>query len=270
MKYWLLIFFILSAPYLWAAQKAKVVGETVEVYSDADFDSEVIDEVYKNESYLISNKVYGPFYRIKLKNGKIGYIVDYELDIEGKGRIKETDFDELELKGFPEMPNTNPDEVDPEEQDVFGYVYNGPLVSMINFHEDTMGSGQIDNLTAFGYKSISTFAWSAMASFNAPRYYSEPMGYSAKGFKLWADYGFSNEVAQFPTASIRFSGNFFSHISALQVSTPARTYDLQDITMGINIEMGLLKKFKKFAVDTSIKYYFDKSNYAAVGISLLF
>ncbi|MGZ3692309.1 MAG: SH3 domain-containing protein, partial [Pseudobdellovibrio sp.] len=241
-----------------------------EVYSQADFDSDVLDEVYKDETYLISNKVYGPFYRIKLKNGKIGYIVDYEVDIEGKGRLKETDYDALEAKGLsPEAPQDD-QQVDPEEQEVFGYTYHGPVLALINFHEDTMGSNQIDNLPAIGYKSISTFAWSVLVSPKAPAYYSERPGFSATGVKAWGDFGFSNDISQFPTANLRFSGNFFTHVSVLSVKSPLRNYDLQDITAGVDVELGFLKKFRTFAIDTSIKYFFDKSNYAAVGVSLLF
>ncbi len=271
MKYYCAVFILFLSPLLWATQKAKIIGEAVEVYAAADFDSDVIDEVYRGEAYLISNKVYGPFYRIKLKTGKIGYIVDFELDIEGKGRIKEQDYDALELKGtFPEVPSSFESGVDPEEQDVFGYVYAGPMLQLYNFHEDTMGTDQIDNLPAIGWRSISTFTWSVAVSPKVPAYYSERAGYSAKGINAWGDFGFSSDISQFPTANLRFSGNFFTHVSALAVTTPARSYDLQDITMGVNVELGLLKKFRSFAVDTSIKYYFDKSSYAAVGVALLF
>ena len=72
-----LTFFVVHT---FAAQKAKIIGDFVEVYVASDFDSEQIDEVYKGETYQVSDKNYGPFYRIKLKNGKIGYIVDYELN----------------------------------------------------------------------------------------------------------------------------------------------------------------------------------------------
>ena len=265
-------FILLLAITSHAVQDAKIVGDAVEIYSEADFDSPVIDEVYKDESYKISSKIYGPFYRIKLKSGKVGYIVDYELNINGKGPFVEKDLDEMELKGAMEAqpPPLNDEQAEAEDQEVFGKNYSGFVLQLYNYHEDTMGSVQVDELVAIGYKSIKTLSWSVVGTTQIPKYYTDPPGNSAKGLKLWADVGFSNEIGQFTSAALRFSGNIFTHISVIQLNTPARNYDLQDITAGINLEVGLIKKFHSFATDLSIKYYFDKSNYAAVGVGVLF
>ncbi len=255
-----------------AVQKAKIVSPEVEVYSEDDFDSPVLTVVHENESYLISNKTYGPFYRIKLNNGKVGYIVDYELDIEGKGRLKERDLDEVMMEEeakAAKLPQAT-DEESEEEAQVFGQSYSGLTLQLINYHENTLGADQVDDLTGLGYKKIGDTSWSVLAAFKVPKYYTDKTGYSAKGLKLWGDIGFSNPITNLGNSEIRFSGSFFTQVSLIQLQTPTRKYDLHDITLGLALEVGWLVKFQKNAIDFAIKYYIDKSNYAGLGLSFLF
>lgn len=273
MKSLILLCLLILPNFALAAQKAKILGQVVEVYSDDDFDSEVMDEVYQGETYSVSDKAYGPFYRIKLKSGKVGYVVDYELDIEGKGPLQPKDLDALELQSEKEFFKNNPQlaKTDAEaEEEVFGKPRSGPLVQLMNFHESTMGQDQVDDLAGIGWKSLATVSWSVLASFGLPDYYTKAAGNSGQGLKLWADVGFSNTVSYFTTSELRFAGNFFTQFSYLSVKTPLRSYDMQDITLGINLEAGLLMKFKSFAMDLALKYYFDKSNYAGLAFSVLF
>jgi hypothetical protein len=267
-------FIIFIYVFSFAAQKAKIIGDYVEIYESADFDSEVIEEVYKGEVYLVSKKNFGPFYKIKLKNGEIGYIVDYQLDFVGKGPLKPKDFDQLESladqsleKNIEEFKNKR----DSEEEEFFGTPTGGPFLMFINYHEKTMGSEQVDDLLAFGYKANTMVAWSLMTSMTAPKYYRSGTGRSASGFKIWGDVGFSNEVAKFgDVSSLYFSGRIFTHLSSIRVQTPVQKYDLQDVTAGFNVEMTWMRKFKKMSTDISLKYFFDKSNYAGIGVGILF
>lgn len=255
-----------------AVQNAKIIGDAVEIYEAADFDSEVIDEVYKGQKYKVSSKVYGPFYRIKLKSGKVGYIVDYELDIEGRGPLREKDLDEMELKealAVKPPAELNAQE-EAEERAVFGRSYRGPVLLMYNYHEDTMGSEQVDELLAVGYRTITTLSWSVAATTQVPKYYTKAAGNSGKSIQLWGDVGFSNDIAQFKNAALRFSGNVFGHLSLIELKTPVDDYNMQDLTAGINLEFAYLKNFSDLSLDLSVKYYFDKSNYAALGLAFLF
>lgn len=267
-----LLLFLFLTDSAWAVQKAKIISTEVEIYEEADFDSEIISSVHEGETYLISDKTYGPFYRIKLKNGKIGYIVDYELDIEGKGRIKEKDLDAVLFEQMSGLINDSQNKVTDaaEEAEVFGLGYSGPALQLINFHENVFGADQVDDLLAVGYKNISDMAWSILGSFKVPKYYTDKVGYSAKGMKVWADLGFSSQVVNYRKSSIRFSGTLFTHVSLIQLETTTRKYDLHDITLGLALELGWLIKIKKNAMDLAVKYYFDKTQYAGLGVSFLF
>ncbi|AGH95758.1 hypothetical protein A11Q_1542 [Pseudobdellovibrio exovorus JSS] len=270
----MLCFFVLSQPLL-AAQNATIIGSEVEIYKAGDFDSEIIDYVRSGEAYQISDKTYGPFYRIRLKDGRIGYIVDYELDIEGKGRIVPKDLDDLlleeERQRQGQMPDTPSRSNEEEEFNDFNSGYGGITVQLINYHEKTMGDEQIADLIAIGYKSISLVSWSVIGSYGAPKYYAQKTGGSANGFKLWGDFGFSSSVITYPKGEVRVGGGLFTHVSMLTVETPQRKYDLHDVTGGLFLEGGwLIKLNKKNAIDVAIKYYFDKASYAGFGLSYLF
>ena len=262
---------------VWAAKKAKIVGDDFEVYMSGDFDSEVIDTVHEGEVYQVSDKPYGPFYRIKLKSGQIGYIVDYALDIEGRGPLKPKDLDEVELSDLKKEIDQNrdkssQDQIDREQEEasLFSRNLSGPVALFYNYHENTMGSEQIGDLWALGYKSVGLLSWSVAGSWQVPKYYTDPAGYSAHGVQLWADLGISNTVGQSGPTSFRVGANAMTHISIIQLETPARRYDMHDITIGGNLEFAVTVKIKRVAPDISLKYYFDKSQYAAVGFGLLF
>jgi hypothetical protein len=210
-----------------AAQKAKVTSPKVDVYSAADFDSEVLGSVDEGETFYISDKVYGPFFRIKLKSGKIGYIPDTEVYIEGKGRavpgagdVDEDPFlqqidlgedpDASQKKDKNSKSNLQRDDEEYDENE-----RSGVTIQLINYHEDTLGAVQIDDLTAIGYKSISDLSWEVLVSFQAPKYYSKLLDATAKGANIWGDFGVSNEVPFFKRFSACYSGGFFGHLSIL-------------------------------------------------------
>lgn len=269
-----LLFTILTST-VWGAQKAKIVGEDFEVYAEADFDSDQIDEVHEGEVYMVSDKAFGPFYRIKLKSGKVGYIVDYALNIEGKGQLKPKDLDELELielkkeNGYSKDEDVASEEAN-EDSSLLGRNRGGPVLQFINYREDTMGGEKVSDLIALGYKSVGIFSWSAMGTWQVPKYYSDLPSSSASGFLFWGDIGFSNTVGQFNNTDIRIGAAIMSRASVIKVTTPTRSYDLQDMTLGADLELAVTPKFKKWSPDIFIKYYFDKTRYASVGFAVLF
>lgn len=259
-----------------AAQKAKIVSPSVDVYTDADFDSDILETVKVGETYLISNKVYGPFFRIKLKSGKIGYIPDTEVDIEGKGRVipsapeqdNEDPSDDPFLNDmdspFKKSKKTERDTDDEEDENL-----QGVTLQLVNYHEDTLGAVQIDDLPAIGYKSISEFAaWELMASFKSPKYYAEKLNASARAINVWGTFGFSNEVPLLPSWSARFGGGLMGHASFVNITAPQKSYEMQDLTVGAYLEGSVLVRIAKLRYDLSIKYMFDKQSYGALGFTI--
>ncbi|MFZ3229389.1 MAG: SH3 domain-containing protein [Pseudobdellovibrio sp.] len=273
-KFTLFLFLFCYSSLLWASQKAIVNTSESDVYMEADFDSEIVDSVHKGESYIISDKTYGAFYKIKLKSGKVGYIADHEVDVNGKPFETKPFQDQLGLDTKNKKNSKNKKDKDnypdDEEEEPFDFNRQGVTLQLINYHEDTMGLVQVDDLVAIGYKSISDASWEIMAAFKAPKYYAEKINGSVQGFNFWADYGINNTVSISKHSAFRYSGSFMGHFSQTKVTSTSRSYDLQDMTIGIVLEGGFMMQFKKITFDLSAKYFFDRNNYGGIGLSLLF
>lgn len=270
---------ILFSSWVWSAQKAKIINPTADVYTEADFDSDIMDTVKSGETYPISNKIYGPFYRIKLKSGKIGYIPDTDLDIEGKGRVvpvTERDRDEADedpfLKDIDSPPSASKNKKSRksiEDEEPMDENLHGVTLQLVNYHEDTLGAVQVDDLPAIGYKRISDFAaWELIASFKAPKYYSDKLNASARAVNLWGGFGFSNEVPLIQILSARYGGGLMAHASFTNVDAPTKSYDMQDLTVGAYLEAALLFKISRLRYDLSVKYMFDKQSYGSLGFTI--
>ena len=264
--------FVISLSAL-AVQKGVINSDETDIYSEADFDADIIDNVRKGETYLISDKTYGAFYKIKTKSGKIGYIADHEVNVNGKP-FQEKPFQDDLLTDVKNKKNQKSkkqdDEIPEEDNEPFDFFRQGPTVQLINYHEDTMGSLRVDDLLAFGYKSISDVSWEVLASFTSPKYYAEKTGGSVQSINLWADYGINNTVLISKKNAFRYGGSIMGHFSKVKVATAAKSYDMQDMTLGIVLEAAFLFQVKGVTFDFSAKYFFDRNNYGGLGLSLLF
>ncbi len=274
----LLLFYSLT---VYSAQKGTVNVPEADIYSDEDFDAEVIENVKRGETYLISNKTYGAFYKIKLKSGKIGYIADYQLDINGKPFQEKpfrTDGDELSQpkKSNKSKKSKQDDPVEKEYEDddddlSFKTDFSGVTLQLINFHEETLGTLQVDNLYAVGYKKMNeSLAWEVFVSPQAPKYYAEKSKGSVEGFHIWGLSGFNTLVPVSKFSRLRYGGSLMLHGARTKVTTPTKSYELQDITLGAALEGAYVVQIKKVAFEISLKYFFDRDNYGGLGLSLLF
>lgn len=279
MKILLFIGVMLVTGLSWSAQKAKILNPAVDVYSDADFDSDIVETVKGGETYLISNKVYGPFFRIKLKSGKIGYIPDTEVDIEGKGpvspRSNENEVDESDdpflqdMQFSPKNDKRKHKKMDEEEDQEEDENLHGVTLQLVNYHEDTLGAVQVDDLPAIGYKRLSDFAaWEIIASFKAPKYYKDKLDASVRAVNVWANFGLSNEAPLLPAWSARYGGGLMAHGSFVNVDAPQKSYDMQDLTVGAYLEGAFLLRVSSLRYDLSAKYIFDKQSYGALGFTV--
>ncbi len=277
----LFVFLIFFTSVSFSAQKAVINVPDADVYADENFESEVIDSVGFGETYLISDKLYGAFYKIKLKSGKVGYIADYQLDINGKP-FKEKPFFtgdedpqvEKKTNGKTKTPRTREAIEKDYEEDLdipFATSFSGVTFQLINFHEETLGTLQVDNLYAVGFKKMNPLAvWEIFVSPKAPKYYADKTKGSAEGFHIWGLSGFNSLVPVSAFSRLRYGGSLFLHGARTKVTLPAKSYDLQEITVGVALEGAYVIQIKKVAFEISAKYFFDRDNYGGLGLSLLF
>ncbi len=276
MKIFLVLASLIIFEFSWGSQKAKIVSPEVDVYSGADFDSEVLGSVKGGETYFISDKIFGPFFRIQMKSGKIGYIPDTEVYIEGKGLAVPEGGDANDDPFLNDMEDTpkkikskskKQKKINDEDDD--GSL-RGVTLQLVNYREDTIGSVQVDDLPAIGYKSLADLSWEVFVSFKSPKYYTDRLKATVKAYNLWADFGISNEVPLSQTFSGRYGAGLFSHLSIVNIESVVKNYDMQDLTVGAYLEGAFLLRFERLSYDFSVKYLFDRQSYGVLGFTVFF
>lgn len=256
------------------ARRAKVVNPDTEVYKAADFDSEMIRTVSPDEVFLISSRTYGPFYRVKFKDGSFGYIADTELDIEGLGTFKARPY--VEDENLKKIPEKSLDEEDNDENEP-KLTYKGVSLHMVNYHENTMGRTQVADMLAYGFRFQpmsgnydSSLAYDVMIAPQAPDYYKEKTGHSASGAIIWGSVQISNTLGLNRYFSARYGAGPFAKISYFNVQTNVKKYALQDLTVGLDLQAGVMLHTRYTTIDLGLRYFWDKESYGALGVAFLF
>lgn len=281
LRIFIFLFISVSAYDVYAQKKAKVISPSTELYGEASFDSEVIRAIDPNETFIISNKTYGPFYKVKLKDGTIGYIPDTELDIEGVGVFEpknfETDSESLKSKKKKKSGrSSNDDDYDEDTEDPH-LSYFGLTLQAINYHEDTMGGVQVADLTALGFKYQplpgnydSELAYEFFFVPRAPEYYAQKTGGASSGTIFWGTAQISNVNGINARTSLRYGAGPFLKYSYFAIDAQNKKYSLQDITIGLDFGAGVLLHSRYMTLDFGLRYFWDKKPYGGFGISFLF
>jgi hypothetical protein len=293
-----LFFLFLGCSIGLAQQKAKPVRIATEVYQDADFDSEVIQTVDPEDSLVISKKTYGEFYKVKLKDGTIGYIPDTELDIEGVGTFKARDYVEdidsenTKLKNeqnrkkqnIKNRKRKNSDRQNSEsdlDTESPRLSYKGVTLQLINFHANTLGGEQVADLVAIGFRYQplpgnydSAIAYEFLVAPKAPEYYANKTGGRASGALFWTSAQLSNISAVNNRDSIRYGVGPLARLSDFTVtdtvSNPEKKYNLIDLTAGLDVQAGLMLHSRYITLDFGLRYFWDKRAYGGIGLAILF
>jgi hypothetical protein len=281
------IIFVITFIFLasaFAQNKARVINPDTDVFSDADFNSNILGTVDPDETFLVSKKKYGEaFYKVKFKDGTIGYIPDSEVNIEGIGTVKPRPFrgeeplDQKALEKLRQEEKLDPDE-DTENPKI---AYKGALFSVINFREETLGATQVSDLSAFGFRYQpmegnfqSGIAYDLIVAPKAPTYYADKTGGDTSGAVFWGAAGISNISAINTNTSLRYGAGPFLRYSYFTVKNPTlqpnRTYNLQDLTAGIDFQAGVMLHSRYMTIDLGLRYFWDKESYGGFGIGFLF
>lgn len=270
---------------VFAQNKAHVLNVDTDVYGSADFDGNVIGSVDPDETFLVSKKTYGPFYKVKFKDGTIGFIPDTDLYIEGIGTVKQKPFlgeDNVNEKNNKRVNKSKSDEEAPEDDTEDPNInYKGATFSLINFREDTMGGKQVSDLQAIGFRFQpmegnfqSGLAYDLMVATKPPDYYEEKTGAKTSGGVVWGSAGISNVSALNSNTSLRYGAGPFLRYSYFSISEaplrPQSKYTLQDLTAGLDFQLGIMLHSRYMTIDLGLRYFWDKESYGGFGVAFLF
>lgn len=252
------------------SQKGTIVGEEAQIYQDPDFDAQVIAVLKLGGIYVISKSRKGPFYKIRIKSGVIGWIADTDVR-PGIFKVNAENKEEAEAELEEKVETGKP---------FFATRYRGPVVEFVNYTEETMGKERSSHLPFYGIKwaGFNTlikgeiYTDSSLLFYSgAPSYYQDLTGKSAEGFILNAQFLF--QTVDNISRSVLYYYGFgpvarFSHFS-LQLAEAANTnsYAADDLALGAVFDMGIAVRFKKLSLRGDAKYYWEKTKYSAFGIN---
>lgn len=269
--------FVLSflAPLLvGAAQTGTVTAEQSYIYATPDFDAQIIATVNQGEMFDISDNTKGPFYRIRLKDKRLGWISSVDIK---PGQIKVAPSHQPStLASYREQRH--------QESTLLLQRWQGPRLELLDWKEKTLGKVRHDqlNLVGWGWTGMDTlwkgpFFFDSSASFawQPPDYYKKITGVSAEGWVLKLQ---SALLTPRPLGEnfLYFYGvgpvATFSHFEAgLLVNGKVKKYQLDDLTIGIQIPVGLIYRVSStFAVSAWYRFYWEKQTTSSLSLGVQF
>lgn len=267
---------ILLLPFISAAQSAQnatVILDGALVYKDADFDAPVITTLKRGDIYRISKNTKGPFYKIRVKPGMIGWVADVDVK---PGIVK--------LAPPPQAPKElKPLEGEglPKNKPFFATRYRGPVLMMVDYSEKTLGKERSAQTLFYGLKfngfntvfSGEIYTDANLLFFSgAPDYYSKMTGRGSEGFIFIADFLLQTVLPQ--NKWLLFFYGFgpmfkYSHFK-LEVPDGGSTtmYTADDMNLGVVFDLGWGFQIGKASLRVDAKYYWEKTKYLGYGLNL--
>ncbi len=268
---WLFLFFFFSTQ-VFAAQKGSVVTEGAIVYKGPSFDAPILGYFSAGKKVSLSNKLFGAFYKVRFKQGIIGYISD--IDVRPDNAKAGSDF-------FPGSENEEKN----KDRPFFGSTHIGITYAMIGF-EDTVG-GFTDNsqtsfiggvlTTPFTFLDGSTLlSVNVLYSLEVPQFYSKISKNAPEGFVIIGDISLLYPLASFLdrklTAFVGAGlGLAYTDVDLVQeIGGSPKLVPTSSAKIGGVFSGGLVYKFSSFALRFEPKYYYEENAYLGITSSLSF
>ena len=275
-KFVLSLFFFFSLN-CFGAQLGTVLSDETMIYVNADFDAQVMATAKRGETFQMSNKPVGPFYKVRLKDNRYGWISSVDIKpgkVDTKAEIKK----EKEISQRPLESHT-------EEKNAFNNFgilsYQGFFVQSSDWKEKTLGKTRKDNLLFYGWnwtgfdtliKGPFYLDTRIMATFKAPEYYKKVTGVDASGFILRAQTAFvsANPVGENFLFHYGLGATItYSQIRAgiLEAGTK-KSFVMDDLNLGVVLPLGFSYRFGLVSTQAFFQYYLEKTQ--TTGLSLGF
>ena len=270
------ILFLVSLA-VYGAQKGTVTVDEAYIYLNPDFDAQVIATAGRGDVFEMSNKPQGPFYKIRMKDKRLGWISSVDIK-PGVVNLKPTIKKEKLERHAP--LESHSDEV--KAINTFGHLrYQGFFIQSLDWKEKTLGKTRKDRLTFYGWNrtGFDTLVdgpffidTRIMVSFDVPDYYRSVTGFSASGWILKAQTSFLSANPMGENFLYHYGmgvSSTFSHITASLLKNGSKeTSDMQDLTVGVVLPIGFSYRVGLFSLQAFFQYYLEKTQ--TVGLSLGF
>ncbi len=261
-----------------AGQAGSGVGAIVRndgalVYTNPDFDSEVLATLQEGQAVRVSKATTGNFAKFhKVRAGPVlGYIA--EIDIQIEGATKKRTHKRGDKKADTRKKKKKDD--GPELPMMFSR-FVGLLVGQNSFKESIQGSDEDESLFVYGLKITGpdvVFEGPIMdltiaLHYGAPNYYGKLSSTKPSGFAIWVDplllLPFVN--AQDHMFYIGAGPTFV--LTSFKVTNTDRMMDLTSINIGAAFSAGAGFRIEKVAVRFEGRYYLERQSYKGLQLSV--
>lgn len=257
------------------SQKAIVINQGALIYKEADFDAPVLAELKAGQVYDISLKQKGPFYKIRLKPGVVGWIADNDIRLSKGAKASAGKTTDKETKKTDKSDEKNSFIEKKRTKSFYASRYRGPVLGYLAHSEDTMGAVRSSNMPFYGFKVAGPntmfsgdFRTDAefLFHFGAPSYYEKGTGYPASGWIFLADFIFETASPQSKWHMLTYGfGPMFKYthfeVSMLQNGKEI-SYSLDDMVLGAVFDLGLhFRIANAYALRFNVKYFWEKTQY---------
>ncbi len=264
-----------------ASQWGTIVVDEAIVFHEPDFDAEMISQVRRGEIFPMSVRPQGPFYKIKLKDGRLGWVMD--VDIKA-GRLKQDTINIKLLEKNSKDQASLTDKLKATPRVHFaGQRWRGLQYELIQFSEKTLGKKRSDSLGFVGLRIAGpntlfegdTFVTTDLLFYTtAPKYYEQATGEKADGWIMLTQVLFQTVNPQGSSTYSMFGFGplvKYSHFNlGLDRSGKSYQYAVDDMYLGFVFQGGVAARFNQgFSARLDAKYYYEKQQYLSLGLSVL-
>jgi hypothetical protein len=262
------------------SQTAIVGVEGAAVYKYPNFDAQVLEYVRAGTKVRATLKPragiggFGAFYKVKLPNGKIGWMTD--VDILPQYKVGKSP--RSRNQSNPDFDNAKDMMENAGREQVYFERYVGANFGIVDFSEKFDKKILSANTPMFGLRGVGPgllfdgppLDLSVQFSMQAPSYYSEFASADATGFFLIAD-------AMFPFPFISSDSYYVGlglgpMISYTNFSLRVRSspFDSQEVRLGAVADLGAMFRYKKLGFKLDYKYYYEVTQYGGIHLSILY
>ncbi len=283
------IFFVVS--FANAAQHVRVVTDGAIVYRNANFDAKVIGYFRAGQQVAISDKKFeNIFYRVRFKQGVIGYIADVDVHVEtpasdkssskGSDKKSEKDADQTNDQNTDKSEEkTNSDQKRKRPQrpkPMLAKTYLGLMGGYTNYSEIINKTEYKDSIITYGGKFTFPFDASFFVDVNlagtlgSPQFYKQLSSIEPKGYIFLLSGVLNYPIFDFENRRgvVYMGGGPLVVMSSYVIEVSNSKLDLTEVRMGGVFNLGIAFDLGKALFKLEPKFYIEKSSYNSYDISV--
>lgn len=255
-----------------AARTARVITDGAIVYRQPDFDAKVIGYFRAGQQVQVSSRKFSTaFFRVRFKQGVVGYISDIDVEAAASASIP----DKPEDKAKAEQARKKAAE---RKRPMTAKTYLGLMGGYTGYSEIINKIEYKDKLVTYGAKFTFPFDatflidFNAIGTFSSPQFYRELSTIEPKGYLFLFSSIFNYPLFDFSARKGLFyiGGGPVIAMSSYVVEVRGSKLDLTEVRMGGVFDLGIAFDLGGALFKLEPKFYVEKASYNSIDIALQF